>query len=103
MRSAVGYLVKFLCVLSAVAIHAMSVPAKASDHQGDTPAGPAGPVGRVQGPDNKGLWWIPCESSGDRVFLESMVYTPSGTGPFPLAIISHGKPTPGSDTRSIQP
>ncbi len=32
-----------------------------------------------------------------------MVYSPSGPGPFPLAIINHGKPPPGSDTRSIRP
>jgi dienelactone hydrolase len=81
----------------------MFSPPNDTHHEDEKLAGPAGPVGRPQGRYNQQLWWIPIESSRQLFLLEAMVYTPSGAGPFPLAIINHGKPTPGSDTRLIRP
>ena len=66
----------------------------------------AGPVGLPQGPYHRRLWWIPVETAGETAhqpLLETMVYVPSGPGTFPLAVINHGKPTPGSDVSFIEP
>jgi dienelactone hydrolase len=44
---------------------------------------------------NQQLWWVPVHSpAGDSpdTLLETMVYRPSGAGPFPLVVINHGKP-----------
>ena len=66
----------------------------------------AGPVGLPQGPHHRRLWWIPVETVGETAhqpLLETMVYVPSGPGPFPLAVINHGKPAPGSNVSLIEP
>ena len=55
----------------------------------------AGPTGAPMGPDNWQQWWVPITTAatGSQVFLlETVVYRPSGGGPFPLVIINHGKP-----------
>jgi dienelactone hydrolase len=66
----------------------------------------AGPIGLPQGPYNQQLWWIPVEIVGETAhqpLLETVVYAPPGPGPFPLAIINHGKPTPGSNLHLMRP
>ncbi len=67
----------------------------------------AGPAGAPFGPDNWQQWWVPITTSatGDRVFLlETVVYRPSGDGPFPLVTINHGKPRGGeAAARSMHP
>ena len=43
-------------------------------------------------------WWVPIMTPaiGSRVFLlETVVYRPTGDGPFPLVTINHGKPRGG--------
>jgi hypothetical protein len=58
----------------------------------------AGPVGAPLGPDNWQQWWVPITTpeTGSRVFLlETVVYRPTGDGPFPLVTINHGKPRGG--------
>jgi dienelactone hydrolase len=52
------------------------------------------------------LWWVPVQSDempSKTYKLETMVYRPSGSGPFPLVTINHGKPTPGSDLHDVRP
>ena len=54
-----------------------------------------GPAGAPLGPDHWQQWWVPINTpaTGPQVFLlETVVYRPSGDGPFPLVIINHGKP-----------
>lgn len=55
----------------------------------------AGPTGVPLGGDNWQQWWVPITTpaTGARVFLlETVVYRPTGDGPFPLVTINHGKP-----------
>ena len=59
----------------------------------------AGPAGAPLGPDNWQQWWVPVTTAatGSRVFLlETVVYRPTGEGPFPLVTINHGKPRGGA-------
>lgn len=63
----------------------------------------AGPTGTPEGRYNRQLWWIPVGGTTSKVLLEAIVYSPSGTGPFPLITINHGKPAPGSNLRFIRP
>ena len=64
----------------------------------------AGPAEAPLGPDNKQLWWVPIDSGGEQVLLETTVYRPSGPGPFPLVTINHGKPRPGAtDPSAMRP
>ncbi len=61
----------------------------------DPQAGPAGPP---LGPDNKQEWLVPITTpaTGSHIFLlETVVYRPTGDGPFPLVTINHGKPRGG--------
>jgi len=63
-----------------------------------------GPVDTPLGADNKQLWWIPIETGGGQLLLETAVYQPLGPGPFPLVTINHGKPRLGStDPQSMHP
>ncbi len=58
----------------------------------------AGPAGDPLGPGNKQEWWVPITTpaTGSRIFLlETVVYRPTGDGPFPLVTINHGKPRGG--------
>jgi dienelactone hydrolase len=103
MVSIAGRLIESLLALLVAAIIVMSGFANAAVVEDDMKVGPAGPVGLPQGPYNQQLWWIPVQSNGNTLFLEAMIYSPPGTGPFPLAVISHGKPAPGTDTRSVRP
>src|ERR1700751_1988855 len=44
---------------------------------------------------NQQLWWVPVRSPAEEapdILLETMIYRPSGAGPFPLVVINHGKP-----------
>lgn len=67
----------------------------------------AGPAGAPSGPYNWQQWWIPITTptTGSHVFLlETVVYRPSGNGPFPLVTINHGKPRGGElATRAMRP
>jgi dienelactone hydrolase len=63
-----------------------------------------GPVEMALGPDNRQLWWVPIDAGVEQFLLETMVYRPSGPGPFPLVTIDHGKPRPGStDPSTMHP
>ena len=78
-------------------------PPREDDEKIERQAGPAEPP---QGSYNQQLWWIPVQSvdnAPNATLLETMVYAPSGPGPFPLVTINHGKPPPGSDLRSSRP
>jgi dienelactone hydrolase len=67
----------------------------------------AGPVDQLSGPDNKQLWWVPItapDSGPDPLLLETLVYRPSGPGPFPLVTINHGRPrSSGISPRAMRP
>jgi dienelactone hydrolase len=67
----------------------------------------AGPAGPPQALDNWQPWWVPITvpATGSHVFLlETVVYRPSGPGPFPLVTINHGKPRPtGIEPRAMHP
>jgi dienelactone hydrolase len=55
----------------------------------------AGPAGAPLGPKHWQQWLVPITTlaTGSQVFLlETVIYRPSGDGPFPLVIINHGKP-----------
>jgi dienelactone hydrolase len=103
MESIAERLVELLLALLVAAIIVMPGFVNAAVIDNDTKVGPAGPVGFPLGSYNRQLWWIPIQANGKPVFLEAMIYSPPGTGPFPLAIISPGKPDPGTDTRSVRP
>src|SRR5262249_36447446 len=95
-------LVIFAAVFSAAMITIFHKPS----HANDVIERVAGPTGSPEGPYNQQLWWIPVLSSGElatKVLLETMVYSPPGSGPFPLVTINHGKPAPGTDLRSMRP
>jgi dienelactone hydrolase len=95
-----------LSILAAVVLTAMLARVHEPSHGEAMIERSAGPVGSPEGRYNQQLWWIPVASSGkaaDKVLLETMIYTPSGPGPFPLVTINHGKPAPGSDLRSEKP
>jgi dienelactone hydrolase len=103
-----------LSVLAAVFFAAMLTRFHEPSRGDETIGRSAGPVGSPEGRYNRQLWWIPVadtssgkdKSSGntaDKVLLETMVYSPPGSGPFPLVTINHGKPAPGSDLRSERP
>jgi dienelactone hydrolase len=95
-----------LLVLAALFLVATFLLFESSSYEEEKIQRAVGPIGLPQGPYNQQLWWIPVESIGDTVqqlLLETMVYAPSGQGPFPLVVLNHGKPTPGSDLRSIRP
>ncbi|MBV9686671.1 MAG: prolyl oligopeptidase family serine peptidase, partial [Alphaproteobacteria bacterium] len=63
-----------------------------------------GPAEAPLGPDNKQLWWVPIDVGGQQFLLETAVYRPSGSGPFPLVTINHGKPRPGgTDPSAMRP
>jgi predicted acyl esterase len=64
----------------------------------------AGSVNVPLGPDNKQLWWVPIDTGIGQSLLETIVYRPSGPGPFPLVTINHGKPRPGgADPSAMHP
>jgi dienelactone hydrolase len=51
-------------------------------------------------------WWTPVRPSDQpkhTYLLETAVYRPSGDGPFPLAVIVHGKASLTGDMRGIKP
>lgn len=61
------------------------VPPPALDGPVATSAGPAGVEGT---PFRRQLWEIPSSVNG--VLMQSVLYRPSGSGPFKLAVINHG-------------
>ena len=64
----------------------------------------AGQAEAPLGPDNKQLWWVPIKGGAEQLLLETMVYRPSGPGPFPLVTINHGKPRLGAtDPSAMRP
>src|SRR5271167_1066869 len=71
----------------------------------DTVAGPAeAEAGPIQ--DRAQLWWVPVRPylDSDATFLlETMVYRPSGPGPFPLVTINHGLPIDKTRLRTTRP
>jgi dienelactone hydrolase len=76
-----------------------------------TPAPPstvAGPDGPQAGPerDRAQLWWVPVQPylDSDATFLlETMLYRPEGSGPFPLVTINHGLPAAKWGLRAVRP
>lgn len=63
-----------------------------------------GPTGEPAGKLHEQLWWVPMEQPKGRgtVHLETTVYRPDGSGPFPLAILNHGSPA-DADARRRRP
>ena len=52
------------------------------------------------------VWWVPVrppDQPKNTYLLETAVYRPPGDGPFPLAIIAHGKPSLTGDMRGVKP
>ena len=95
-----------LSILAAVFFTAMLTRFHEPSHGEERIERSAGPVGSPEGRYNKQLWWIPVASPGktsQKLLLETMIYSPPGSGPFPLVTINHGKPHPGSDLRSVTP
>lgn len=95
-----------LSILAAFFFAAMLTRFHVLSHEDKKIERSAGPIGLPEGRYNQQLWWIPVAASSkttDKVLLETMIYSPSGSGPFPLVIINHGKPAPGSDLRSERP
>ena len=69
----------------------------------ETVAGPAGPEAAA---DRAQLWWVPVRpyTDSDATFLlETMIYRPTGPGPFPLVTINHGLPADKWGLRSVRP
>lgn len=60
-----------------------------------------GPVGKPSGSYNEQLWWVPMEQPRGRgvVHLETTVYRPDGSGPFPMILLNHGSPGDAEDRR----
>lgn len=93
-----------LSILAAISIAVMVTNQHKSARDDDKIERVAGPHGAPEGHYNQQLWWVPIPSIGEaKVLLETVVYSPPGSGPFPLVTINHGKPAPGSDLRSIRP
>ena len=69
----------------------------------DTLAGPAGPE---TASDRAQLWWVPVHpysNRDDAFLLETRLYRPVGSGPFPLVTINHGVPGDKLRLRATEP
>jgi dienelactone hydrolase len=63
----------------------------------------AGPEGEPAGALHEQVWWVPMalpRQPDKIVHLETAVYRPTGTGPFPLTILNHGAPRDPAQRRS---
>lgn len=66
----------------------------------------AGPAAAESGPDRAQRWWVPVHPYADQAagfLLETMLYRPSGAGPFPLVTINHGVPGDKRFLRTTEP
>jgi dienelactone hydrolase len=50
-------------------------------------ADPAGPQGPEYGPDRRQVWRVPGPGG---VLMQTLLFRPPGSGPFPLAVLNHG-------------